>query len=173
MIAMALAVRPALLIADEPTTGLDATVQSRVLDLMEEMKESLGTTTIVVTHDIGVARRLADRVAVMYAGRVLEAGPAQSVLDTSCDRKHPYTTGLLRSVPSAEEIRSRSRLRVIEGEVPDLSSLPRGCAFADRCARRPEASAEHCDEEQPELEAIEPDHRVRCWLYVKKSGSGS
>jgi len=171
MIAMALAVRPALLIADEPTTGLDATVQSRVLDLMEEMKESLGTTTIVVTHDIGVARRLADRVAVMYAGRVLEAGPAGSVLDAGCDLKHPYTTGLLRSVPSAEEIRSRSRLRVIEGEVPDLSSLPRGCAFADRCGSRPEASAERCDEEQPELEAVQPHHLVRCWRYVKNSGA--
>src|SRR5262249_61837841 len=137
MIAMALAARPTVLIADEPTTGLDATIQSRVLDLMEEMKAALKTTTIVITHDMGVARRLADRVAVMYAGRVVEDGPARDVLKGTYEIKHPYTHGLLYAIPSAGDIRQRRRLTVIEGDVPDLSRLPPGCQFPERGGMKP------------------------------------
>jgi peptide/nickel transport system ATP-binding protein len=165
MIAMALAARPVVLIADEPTTGLDATIQSRVLDLMEEMKATFQTTTIVITHDMGVARRLADRVAVMYAGRVVEEGPARDVLSGTCEVKHPYTHGLLYAIPSAGDIRARRRLTVIEGDVPDLSRLPAGCQFAERCTMKPAGQETHCTEEEPELSAVVPGHRVRCWRH--------
>ena len=165
MIAMALAARPVVLIADEPTTGLDATVQSRVLDLMEEMKSELGTTTIVVTHDIGVARRLADRVAVMYAGRVVETGPASEVLDLDSGAKHPYTRGLLRSVPSLRDVEERRRLTVIGGDVFDLSRPRTGCPFADRCAEKPAGREERCLHDEPALETVGPRHEVRCWLH--------
>jgi len=166
MIAIALAARPAVLIADEPTTGLDATIQSRVLDLLEEMKAALKTTTIVITHDMGVARRLADRVAVMYAGRVVEEGPARDVLSANHDLKHPYTHGLLYAIPSAGDIRERRRLVVIEGDVPDLSRLPPGCQFAERCALKPAGQEARCVEREPELDGLIPSHRVRCWLHV-------
>jgi len=163
MIALALAARPVVLIADEPTTGLDATIQSRVLDLMEEMKGALQTTTIVITHDMGVARRLADRVAVMYAGRVVEEGPAADVLKGSFPLKHPYTRGLLYAIPSAGDIRERRRLTVIEGDVPDLSRLPAGCQFAERCAMKPEGREAECTGREPELARAAPGHRIRCW----------
>jgi oligopeptide/dipeptide ABC transporter ATP-binding protein len=166
MIALALAARPAVLIADEPTTGLDATIQSRVLDLMEEMKAELKTTTIVITHDMGVARRLADRVAVMYAGRVVEEGSAKDVLSGTHPLKHPYTHGLLYAVPSAGDIRDKRRLTVIEGDVPDLSRLPAGCQFAERCAMKPAGREALCVEREPGLDAPVPGHRVRCWLHL-------
>ncbi len=169
MIAMTLAAKPSVLVADEPTTGLDATIQSRVLDLMEEMKEELQTTTIVITHDMGVARRLADRVAVMYAGRVVEVGPAEDVLDRAHEPKHPYSHGLLRAIPSEEDIREGRRLTVIEGDVPDLSRLSRSCQFVERCAMKPEGNAERCEESEPELETVAPNHRVRCWLHSNGS----
>lgn len=162
MIALALAARPVVLVADEPTTGLDATIQSRVLDLMEEMKGELRTTTIVITHDMGVARRLADRVAVMYAGRVVEEGPAADVLKGNFHVKHPYTQGLLYAIPSAGDIRSRRRLSVIEGDVPDLSRLPAGCQFAERCGLKPAGAEQACSEREPELALALPGHRVRC-----------
>ncbi len=169
MIAMTLAARPSVLIADEPTTGLDATIQSRVLDLMEEMKAELQTTTIVITHDMGVARRLADRVAVMYAGRVVEVGPAADVLDRAHEPKHPYTLGLLRAIPSEEDIREGRRLTVIEGDVPDLSQLVSGCQFVERCTMKPEGQEELCEESEPELETVAPNHRVRCWNHSNGS----
>jgi oligopeptide/dipeptide ABC transporter ATP-binding protein len=165
MIALALAARPVVLIADEPTTGLDATIQSRVLDLLEEMKAELRTTTIVITHDMGVARRLADRVAVMYAGRVVEEGRAKDVLSGTHAVKHPYTHGLLYAIPSAGDIREKRRLAVIEGDVPDLSRLPAGCQFAARCSMKPAGREAQCDEREPELLAPLPGHRVRCWLH--------
>jgi peptide/nickel transport system ATP-binding protein len=167
MIAMALAARPSVLIADEPTTGLDATIQSRVLDLLEEMKQTFRTTTIVITHDMGVARRLADRVAVMYAGRVVEEGPARDVLNGRHDVKHPYTHGLLYAIPSAGDIRERRRLAVIEGDVPDLSRLPSGCQFAERCEMKPAGRESLCTEEEPRLDAPVPGHRVRCWRHLQ------
>ncbi len=166
MIALALAARPTVLIADEPTTGLDATIQSRVLDLMEEMKAELKTTTVVITHDMGVARRLADRVAVMYAGRVVEEGSARDVLSGTHPLKHPYTHGLLYAVPSAGDIREKRRLSVIEGDVPDLSRLPAGCQFAERCTQKPAGREELCAAREPELEAPAPGHRVRCWRHL-------
>ncbi len=172
MIAMALAAKPAVLIADEPTTGLDATIQSRVLDLMEEMKAALKTTTIVITHDMGVARRLADRVAVMYAGRVVEDGPAKDVLKGTHEIKHPYTHGLLYAIPSAGDIRERRRLMVIDGDVPDLSRLPSGCQFADRCGMKP-AGREHLCAEEPGLDAPVPGHRVRCWRHLRHPSEGA
>jgi len=167
MVAMALAARPAVLIADEPTTGLDATIQSRVLDLLEEMKASVGTTTIVITHDMGVARRLADRVAVMYAGRVVEEGPARDVLDRGYEPKHPYTRGLLDAIPSTEDIEQRRKLTVIEGDVPDLSRLPAGCQFAERCAMKPFQREHLCTEDEPPLDLAAKGHRVRCWQHFE------
>jgi oligopeptide/dipeptide ABC transporter ATP-binding protein len=170
MIAMALAARPALLIADEPTTGLDATVQARVMDLLEELKASTRTTTIVVTHDIGVARRLADRVAVLYAGRLIETGPARIVLDPDAEPKHPYTRGLLRSLPSAEDVRLRRRLTAIAGDVPDLSAAPRsGCRFAERCAAKADLDAERCETQEPGLDDVGSGHALRCWLAAKRT----
>jgi oligopeptide/dipeptide ABC transporter ATP-binding protein len=167
MIAMALAARPAVLIADEPTTGLDATIQSRVLDLMEEMKAQLKTTTIVITHDMGVARRLADRVAVMYAGRVVEEGPARDVLNGRYELKHPYTHGLLYAIPSAGDIREKRRLSVIDGDVPDLSWLPSGCQFSERCGMKPAGREQLCSDYEPGLDAPVPGHRVRCWRHLR------
>jgi oligopeptide/dipeptide ABC transporter ATP-binding protein len=172
MIAMALAARPSVLIADEPTTGLDATIQSRVLDLMEEMKSTLRTTTIVITHDMGVARRLADRVAVMYAGRVVEEGPAAQVLNGRYEIKHPYTHGLLYAIPSAGDIRQKRRLGTIEGDVPDLSLLPSGCQFAERCGLKPAGREHLCTEYEPGLDAPVPGHRVRCWRHLRHPSEG-
>ncbi len=167
MVAMALAARPVVLIADEPTTGLDATIQSRVLDLLEDVKADLKTTTIVITHDMGVARRLADRVAVMYAGRVVETGPASAVLDPAHEPKHPYTHGLLASIPSAADVRERRRLAVIEGDVPDLSRLAAGCQFAERCALKPAGRERLCSESEPPLERAGAQQRVRCWRHQR------
>ncbi len=172
MIAMALAARPAVLIADEPTTGLDATIQSRVLDLLEEMKAALKTTTIVITHDMGVARRLADRVAVMYAGRVVEEGPARDVLNGRHEIKHPYTRALLYAIPSVGDIREKRRLAVIEGDVPDLSRLPEGCQFAERCDVKPAGREHLCTEDEPGLDAPVPGHRVRCWRHLRHPSEG-
>jgi oligopeptide/dipeptide ABC transporter ATP-binding protein len=169
MIAMTLAAKPTVLIADEPTTGLDATIQSRVLDLMEEMKAERSTTTIVITHDMGVARRLADRVAVMYAGRVVEVGAARDVLDREHEPKHPYAHGLLRAIPTTEDIVARRRLTVIGGDVPDLSRLGSGCQFVERCGMMPSGREELCREKEPELETVSPGHRLRCWLHSEKT----
>jgi len=172
MIAMALAARPVVLIADEPTTGLDATIQSLVLDLMEEMKQEFQTTTVVITHDMGVARRLADRVAVMYAGRVVENGPAREVLEQESERKHPYSCGLLRAIPTPEDIRERRRLTVIEGDVPDLSRLGPGCQFIERCSMKPPGRDHLCAEEEPGLDLVgharhgHQGHRIRCWRHL-------
>ncbi|MCU0241703.1 MAG: ABC transporter ATP-binding protein [Vicinamibacteria bacterium] len=172
MVAMALAARPVLLIADEPTTGLDATIQSRVLDLMEDVKAEFKTTTIVITHDMGVARRLADRVAVMYAGRVVESGPADLVLDPQHEPKHPYTRGLLASIPTAADVRERRRLAVIEGDVPDLSRLASGCQFAERCALQPAGREYLCRESEPPFERVALKHQLRCWLYLRHASEG-
>jgi peptide/nickel transport system ATP-binding protein len=173
MVAMALAAQPQVLIADEPTTGLDATIQSRVLDLLEEMKASLGTTTIVITHDMGVARRLADRVAVMYAGRVVEEGPAREVLDRAFEPKHPYTQGLLCAIPTTEDIVHRRPLSVIEGDVPDLSRLPAGCQFAERCVHKPLQREHLCTADEPPLDFAAAGHRVRCWQHFEHPSEGA
>ncbi len=153
MIAMALACDPKLLIADEPTTALDVTVQAQILELMKDLSRRLGITLVVITHNLGIVARYADRVAVMYAGRIVEEGPAERIFASP---RHPYTAGLLRAVPRLDRARDR-RLATIEGQPPDLRSPPPGCRFAARCPAR----AERCAEEPPAVEGPEGS-RVFC-----------
>ena len=167
MIAMALSAEPSLLIADEPTTGLDATIQSRIVDLLAELKAEFGITTLLISHDISVISRLSDSVAVMYGGTVVEYGPAREVLSAEFAPKHPYTGALLAAVPSARNIQEKAYLQVIEGEVLDTINMPRGCRFYARCNRVTEAIREKCAGREPDLREISPGHRVRCWLYCE------
>ena len=166
LIAMALSSEPALLIADEPTTGLDATIQSKIVDLLEELKAELGITTLLISHDIRVVARLADSVAVMYGGTVVEYGPAADVLAAEFVPKHPYTAALLASIPSVQNVRDTGYLPAIEGEVPDPIEVPRGCRFFGRCNRVTDDIREQCARHEPELKTARPGHHVRCWLYV-------
>jgi oligopeptide/dipeptide ABC transporter ATP-binding protein len=161
MIATALALRPRLLIADEPTTALDVTVQAQILDLLRERCRALGTALILVTHDIGVIAQMADRVAVMYAGRIVESAP---VAQTLGDPAHPYTRGLMRSAPVMGMV--QQRLREIPGGIPDLSRPLRGCAFAPRCEARATAGAARCDSQTPPPFLPTPGHAARCWLQA-------
>jgi oligopeptide/dipeptide ABC transporter ATP-binding protein len=156
MIAMALACDPALILADEPTTALDVTIQAQILELMKTLSRQLGVAMLMITHNLGVVARYADRVNVMYAGRIIERGSARELYARP---RHPYTLGLLRSVPRLDEPR-RARLAPIDGQPPDLTRLPRGCAFGPRCAFR----AERCDTEVPPLRAVGGSGRVTaCW----------
>jgi len=164
MIAMALSAEPSLLIADEPTTGLDATIQARIVELLGELKAETGITTMLISHDISVIRRLSDRVAVMYAGTVVESGPASQVLQPKAG--HPYTAALLASVPDAETIRTKSPLQAIEGEVPDTIDRPRGCRFYGRCNRVSDAVRSRCANLEPPLAEVAPGHKLRCWLHA-------
>jgi oligopeptide/dipeptide ABC transporter ATP-binding protein len=164
MIAMALSAEPSLLIADEPTTGLDATIQARIVELLGELKAETGITTMLISHDISVIRRLSDRVAVMYAGTVVESGPASQVLQPKAG--HPYTAALLASVPDAETIRAKSALQAIEGEVPDTIDRPRGCRFYGRCNRVSDAVRSRCANLEPPLAEVAPGHKLRCWLHA-------
>jgi oligopeptide/dipeptide ABC transporter ATP-binding protein len=157
MIAMALSCGPSLLIADEPTTALDATVQAQVLDLIDEKRRQLNLSVLLITHDLGVVENLADRVAVMYAGRIVESGPTRELLD---DPKHPYTRALLRSVP---RLSAPKNLVPIPG-VPALSTdRDVGCAFAPRCS----LADERCARERPELRAVEAGHEAACWALER------
>jgi oligopeptide/dipeptide ABC transporter ATP-binding protein len=165
MIAMALCAEPSLLIADEPTTGLDATIQSRIVELLAELKADTGTATLLISHDISVIQRLADRVAVMYGGTVVETGSAAQVLAPQAQARHPYTAALLASIPSTETIRRKSYLQAIEGEVLDTIEVPRGCRFYGRCNRVTEAVRSRCAGLEPPLAEVAPGHRLRCWLY--------
>lgn len=153
MIAMALAAKPRLLIADEPTTALDVTVQKEILELLQKLQRELGLALLFITHDLGVVAQVADRVAVLYAGRVVEEGPAEEVLRSP---KHPYTQGLLAASPRLE----RGALSPIPGSVPQLTALPPGCAFEPRCALR----FDECREAVPELRAASVEHSARCLL---------
>jgi oligopeptide/dipeptide ABC transporter ATP-binding protein len=153
--AIAISCNPQLLIADEPTTALDPTVQAQFLDLLEELRDSKNLSLIVVTHDFGVAARLCDRVMVMYAGRIVEMGPIREIFDNP---RHPYTKALLASIPDATE-RGARRLRSIEGQPPDLSNLPPGCPFAPRCAE----VMERCRREYPPAFTIAAGHVADCW----------
>jgi oligopeptide/dipeptide ABC transporter ATP-binding protein len=156
MIAMALACNPSLVLADEPTTALDVTIQAQILELMKDLSRRLGVAMLIITHNLGVVARYADRVNVMYAGRIIERGTAHDIYHTP---RHPYTLGLLRSVPRLDEPR-RARLAPIEGQPPDLTRLPAGCAFAPRCAFR----VERCTHEAPPLAPIgTPGHVSACW----------
>jgi peptide/nickel transport system ATP-binding protein len=154
MIALALACRPQLLLADEPTTALDATVQIQILLLLRELQRDLGLSVLFVTHDIGAAIEVADRIAVMYAGRIVEEGPARTLIRSP---RHPYTQALLKSRAHGALARG-SRLETIGGAPPDLAALPPGCAFAERCS----FAAAECRQQQPVLVRLAPDHAVRC-----------
>jgi peptide/nickel transport system ATP-binding protein len=154
MIALALACRPQLLLADEPTTALDATVQIQILLLLRELQRDLGLSVVFVTHDIGAAVEVADRIAVMYAGRIVEEGTARELIRSP---RHPYTIALLKSRAHGALARG-SRLETIGGAPPDLSALPPGCAFAERCALAGEA----CRAAQPPAVELAPGHRARC-----------
>jgi len=167
MIAMALSCEPQLLIADEPTTGLDATIQSKIVDLLAELKAELGITTMLISHDISVISRLSDTVAVMYGGTVVETGPAKDILSPAAERKHPYTAALLTSIPSAENVREKGHLQAIEGDVLDTINIPAGCRFYGRCNRVTEKVREQCERREPELREIGPGHKARCWLYFE------
>ncbi|WP_127532559.1 ABC transporter ATP-binding protein [Paenibacillus kobensis] len=163
VIAIALACSPDLLIADEPTTALDVTVQAQILDLLRSLQRDLGMSILLITHDMGVAAQMADRIAVMYAGVIVEDGPAQDLFEHPA---HPYTMGLLRSVPSMDGEREES-LYTIPGTVPSLHQLPQGCRFHPRC----QSAMARCAVESPPLEGVGPDHKTACWLYDNSAGS--
>jgi len=160
MIAMALACSPALLIADEPTTALDVTIQAQILDLMRALREKLGTAIILITHDLGVVAEMADRVAVMYAGKIVEEAEVETLFARPL---HPYTQGLIASIPVLGTV--PDRLEVIPGSVPNLINLPAGCRFAPRCRARLAHDLSICDDLEPDLVAHEDKHAARCWLY--------
>jgi oligopeptide/dipeptide ABC transporter ATP-binding protein len=155
LIAMAIACKPALVIADEPTTALDVTIQAQVLDLLREMKSAFNLALLLITHDLGVIAETADRVAVMYAGRIVETGPVREILRAP---QHPYTRGLLASIPGGTP---GQRLRAIDGFVPVLGDLPPGCAFNPRCPDR----FEPCVSAPPPEYAVGPQHAARCYLH--------
>jgi oligopeptide/dipeptide ABC transporter ATP-binding protein len=164
MIAMALAMTPELLIADEPTTALDVTIQAQILDLIREMRSRLGTAVILITHDLGIIAEMADRVAVMYAGRIVEHAIVGDLFERPL---HPYTQGLIGSIPVLGRV--SEHLDVIPGSVPNLINLPPGCQFAPRCRMRERYGLSICTEVEPELVEVLPGHHVRCWLYVGSS----
>jgi oligopeptide/dipeptide ABC transporter ATP-binding protein len=159
MIAMALACRPKLLIADEPTTALDVTIQNQILELMKELKNKMDTSIMLITHDLGVVAEMADRVVVMYAGQVVEQGDVFTIFENP---KHPYTEGLLRSMPTPQK--RTGKLYSIEGVVPNPLHLPKGCRFAPRC----QYATELCHQEMPEITKINQDEVVRCWKYTER-----
>src|SRR5512140_124429 len=165
MIAMALACVPELLIADEPTTALDVTIQAQILDLMRDLRREMGTSVILITHDLGVVAEMAERVAVMYAGEIVEQTDVNTLFDQPL---HPYTQGLIDSIPVLGEI--KEQLAVIPGSVPNLVNLPPGCRFAPRCQARFKYGLTICAEVKPELEEVKQGHLVRCWLYQSAEG---
>jgi oligopeptide/dipeptide ABC transporter ATP-binding protein len=168
MIAMALACEPKLIIADEPTTALDVTIQAQILELMKELTRKMGVALIVITHNLGVVARYADRVNVMYAGKIIESGTAKDIYHTP---RHPYTLALLKSVPRMDLPR-QAKLDPVEGQPPDLTSLDEGCAFRPRCG----FATEQCAKQFPPLEKIKGPHIVACWerdKVAKASGAAA
>ncbi len=159
MIAMAIACNPALLIADEPTTALDVTIEAQILELLKSLQKDFGITILLITHDLGVVAEMCEQVAVMYAGHIVEYADVQTMF---AEPRHPYTKGLLDSLPLHNE--DREELRAIPGNVPDPLAMPSGCRFAPRC---PHARA-LCRAEQPELRAIDRHESVRCWIYTDR-----
>ena len=153
VIAMALACRPAVVIADEPTTALDVTIQAQILELMQSLQDEMGMSIILITHDLGVIAEMCDDVIVMYGGRIAESGPVDRIFAAP---SHPYTRGLLKSIPRLDAVR-KSRLNVIEGMVPALADLPSGCRFQNRCAYRIDACAI-----QPPLATVGAGHETAC-----------
>ena len=160
MISMGLGCNPKLMIADEPTTALDVTVQAQLLDLLKTLTQDFGMALIIITHNLGVVARYADRVNVMYAGRIVEKGTADDIFD---DPRHPYTIGLMASVPQLDQD-IKQKLVPIEGQPPDLSNLPSGCAFHPRCTY----AIDRCRQEIPPLEPINETHEKACWINVKQ-----
>ena len=165
MIAMALACEPDLLIADEPTTALDVTIQAQILDLMRKLRDELGTAIVLITHDLGVVAEMCDRVAVMYAGEIVEQ---TDVVTLFRDPLHPYTKGLIGSIPLVGDV--RDELAVIPGNVPNLIDLPAGCRFAPRCAARVEENVVLALDAHPSLRERRAGHEVRCWMYHDQDG---
>lgn len=163
MIAMALAMEPALIIADEPTTALDATIQAQILDILRRLRESRKTSMLLITHDLGVMAGNADRIGVLYAGQLVEEAQVAAIFH---DPLHPYTQGLLASLPPADP----EPLRPIPGTVPDPADLPPGCRFALRCEARKAYSLDICERQMPDLMRIREGHAVRCWLYQSLQG---
>jgi len=161
MIAMALSCHPRLLIADEPTTALDVTIQAQILDLMLKLKEEMGTSVILITHNLGLIAEVAQRVIVMYTGKVVEEAETEELFENPL---HPYTQGLLQSIPwIGRKMETRKKqLQEIPGIVPNLFDLPRGCNFFPRCSR----ASNICREEGPKLLEVKPGHSVRCWLFT-------
>jgi peptide/nickel transport system ATP-binding protein len=165
MIAMALACEPELLIADEPTTALDVTIQAQILDLMRNLRDETGTAIVLITHDLGVVAEMCDRVAVMYAGEIVEQTDVVSLFR---EPLHPYTRGLIGSIPVVGDV--HDELSVIPGNVPNLIDLPTGCRFAPRCLTRVEEDVTLATELHPRLLAQTPSHDVRCFLYQDADG---
>ncbi|MDY2648148.1 ABC transporter ATP-binding protein [Pyramidobacter sp. SM-530-WT-4B] len=163
VIAIALACKPRLLIADEPTTALDVTIQAQILDMINQLKRKNNTSMLLITHDLGVVAQNCDDVAIVYAGEIVEVG---SIKDVYREKLHPYTSGLFGSVPSLSS--TERRLRAIDGMMPDPTKLPGGCKFYERCPR----AAERCRSELPALVEYGPGHKVRCFEYYGKGGTG-
>ena len=164
MIAMALACQPRLLIADEPTTALDVTIQAQILRLMNDLKREHGTAIMFITHDLGVINQMADDVAVMYCGQVVEHVPARTLFAKNCKFSHPYTEGLLASVPRLDT-KANVRLDAIPGAVPHPLDLPKGCKFAPRC----KYCTERCKQEEPEMVSVAPNQQIRCFYPDKEA----
>jgi oligopeptide/dipeptide ABC transporter ATP-binding protein len=162
MIAIALACKPKLILADEPTTALDVTIQAQLLELMRGLSQQFGVALVIITHNLGVVARYADRVNVMYAGKIIESGSAAEIYR---DPRHPYTIGLLHSVPRLDQPR-KSKLEPIEGQPPDLWNLPPGCSFAPRCR----FVVEKCTQEAPSLRQIQDGHHAACWVAENLRG---
>ncbi|MCE5281604.1 MAG: ABC transporter ATP-binding protein [Deltaproteobacteria bacterium] len=161
MIAMAIACEPALIIADEPTTALDVTIQAQILDIMRGLKEKTGASILLITHNLGVVADAAEKVIVMYAGKIVEQAGVEEIF---ADPRHPYTTALLRAIPHPDEqTQSKQGLYVIPGMVPSPAHLPPGCKFHNRCA----SAFERCVREEPPLEPVAQGHLVRCWLHKR------
>ncbi|MGB9692660.1 MAG: ABC transporter ATP-binding protein [Candidatus Sumerlaeaceae bacterium] len=160
MIAMALACNPDLLIADEPTTALDVTVQAQILALLERLAGEYRSSVLLITHDMGIVAELCDRVAIMYAGQIVEIGRLQELFDRPL---HPYTQGLLRSLPTIDDFASRRKLYTIPGSVPDPQHFPPGCRFHPRC----EFATEECRQEAPDLMKVGDEHQARCWHWER------
>jgi oligopeptide transport system ATP-binding protein len=160
MIAMALSCNPKLLLADEPTTALDVTIQAQILEIMARLSSEFKTAVIIITHNLGVVARYADRVNVMYAGKIVESGSAREIYGRP---RHPYTLGLLRSVPRLDEAR-RDKLVPIEGLPPDLANIPPGCSFYPRCSYH----IDRCRQEEPPLMLVDAKHYAACWVDVRQ-----
>lgn len=163
VIAMAIACRPSLILADEPTTALDVTIQAQILEIMMHLKEETGAAFLFITHDMGIVAEVADRVAVMYAGKIVELAEVRDLFSAPL---HPYTQGLLESLPGKDMSGKKTRLKAIPGTVPNMTNLPKGCTFHDRCSK----SLDICLKNEPPLikhsTNKEVPHRVRCWLYA-------